>query len=115
MSRRRGSATALKASEVVAALGMPPIYSHIGICQVLFQCEIQAPFSGFCVKPGYTGAKNYVLPIPGTGDSGSLRFPFLALPMFCQQLVVWNALRSVRQACRRRNCGLTEALRLTYL
>src|SRR5262249_47961972 len=36
ISRRRGSATALKASEVVAALGMPPIYSHIGICQALF-------------------------------------------------------------------------------
>src|SRR5579862_109218 len=33
MSRRRSSATALKASEVVAALGMDSIYSHIGICQ----------------------------------------------------------------------------------
>lgn len=36
MSRRRGSATALKASEVVAARGMLRIYSHIGICQALF-------------------------------------------------------------------------------
>src|SRR5579871_1682598 len=33
MSRRRGSATALKASEVVEARGMDSIYSHIGICQ----------------------------------------------------------------------------------
>ena len=36
MSRRRVSATALKASEVVAARGMFRIYSHIGICQALF-------------------------------------------------------------------------------
>src|SRR5579859_7824384 len=36
MSRRRGSATALKASEVVEARAMISIYSHIGICQVLF-------------------------------------------------------------------------------
>src|SRR5580692_2528922 len=36
MSRRRGSATALKASEVVEARGMSPIYSHMGICQELF-------------------------------------------------------------------------------
>jgi hypothetical protein len=36
MSRRRGSATALKASEVVEARGMNPIYSHMGICQALF-------------------------------------------------------------------------------
>jgi hypothetical protein len=33
MSRRRGSATALKASEVVEARGMVPIYAHMGICQ----------------------------------------------------------------------------------
>src|SRR3954468_2206644 len=31
MSRRRGSATALKASEVVVARGMKTIYTHIGI------------------------------------------------------------------------------------
>src|SRR5882724_6582388 len=36
MSRRRGSATALKASEVVEARGMGRIYTHIGICQELF-------------------------------------------------------------------------------
>jgi hypothetical protein len=36
MSRRRGSATALNASEVVAALAMLSIYSHIGIYQALF-------------------------------------------------------------------------------
>src|ERR1700691_2212213 len=36
MSRRRGSATALNASEVVAALAMHSIYAHIGICQALF-------------------------------------------------------------------------------
>jgi hypothetical protein len=36
MSRRRGSATALNASEVVAALAMLSIYSHTGICQALF-------------------------------------------------------------------------------
>src|SRR5580693_9090992 len=36
MSRRRGSATALKASEVVEARGMNSIYSHMGICQELF-------------------------------------------------------------------------------
>jgi len=36
MSRRRGSATALNASEVVAALATLSIYSHIGICQALF-------------------------------------------------------------------------------
>src|SRR5712671_2764680 len=33
MSRRRGSATALKASDVVAARGMFPIYTDMGICQ----------------------------------------------------------------------------------
>src|SRR5438045_6564546 len=33
ISRRRGSATALKASEVVEARGMVQIYTHIGICQ----------------------------------------------------------------------------------
>src|SRR5215831_8592284 len=36
MSRRRGSATALKASEVVAALAIWSIYSHTRICQLLF-------------------------------------------------------------------------------
>src|SRR6266404_324191 len=36
MSRRRGSATALKASEVVEARGMGRIYTHIGICQEEF-------------------------------------------------------------------------------
>jgi hypothetical protein len=36
MSRRRGSATALNASEVVAALATLSIYSDIGICQVFF-------------------------------------------------------------------------------
>src|SRR5258708_40297434 len=36
MSRRRGSATALKASEVVEARGMIGSYSHTGICQALF-------------------------------------------------------------------------------
>src|SRR5712671_6484347 len=35
MSRRRGSATALNASDVVAALAMLTIYSYIGICQAL--------------------------------------------------------------------------------
>src|ERR1700749_1958858 len=43
MSRRRGSATALKASGVVEARGMVPIYSHMGICQALFLgvvCEV---------------------------------------------------------------------------
>src|SRR6202030_195834 len=33
IARRRGSATALKASELVEARGMEPIYTHIGICQ----------------------------------------------------------------------------------
>src|SRR5262249_16052706 len=42
MSRRRGSAMALKESEVVAARGMVSIYSHTGICQVLF---LGGPFS----------------------------------------------------------------------
>src|SRR5580704_12836101 len=36
MSRRRGSATALKASEVVEARGMRGLYSYTGICQELF-------------------------------------------------------------------------------
>jgi hypothetical protein len=36
ISRRRGSATALKASEVVEALAMRLIYSHTGICQGKF-------------------------------------------------------------------------------
>ena len=37
MSRRRGSATALKASEVVAARAMKrTLHSHIGICQAIF-------------------------------------------------------------------------------
>src|SRR5271169_356128 len=37
MSRRRGSATALNASEVVAARAIGVnIYSHIGICKVIF-------------------------------------------------------------------------------
>src|SRR5882762_6369621 len=36
ISRRRGSATALKASELVEARGMGRIYTHIGICQELF-------------------------------------------------------------------------------
>src|SRR6266404_2222003 len=36
IARRRGSATALKASEVVEARGMGPIYTHIGICQENF-------------------------------------------------------------------------------
>src|SRR5208283_1282076 len=36
MSRRRGSATALKASEVVVARAMRQSYSHIGICQAFF-------------------------------------------------------------------------------
>lgn len=43
MSRRRGSATALKASEVVAARGTVLIYSHIGICQALFFCFLPTP------------------------------------------------------------------------
>jgi hypothetical protein len=33
ISLRRGSATALKASEVVAARAIPEIYTYIGICQ----------------------------------------------------------------------------------
>src|ERR1700740_2683562 len=36
IARRRGSATALKASEVVEARGMGLIYTHIGICQAEF-------------------------------------------------------------------------------
>src|SRR5438552_4395943 len=44
MSRRLGSATALNASVVVAALAMLLIYSHIGICQALFlPFEFPAP------------------------------------------------------------------------
>src|SRR5579883_2479072 len=39
ISRRRGSATALKASDVVAARGMVPIYSYIGICQAFFSAK----------------------------------------------------------------------------
>src|SRR5271154_777637 len=44
MSRRRGSATALKASEVVAARGMSITYTHVGICQGLFIDLRQAVF-----------------------------------------------------------------------
>jgi hypothetical protein len=36
MSLRRGSATALNASEVVAALAMFSTYTHMGICQALY-------------------------------------------------------------------------------
>src|SRR6266853_3725441 len=36
MSRRRGSATALNASDVVAALAMLSIYAYKRICQALF-------------------------------------------------------------------------------
>jgi NAD(P)-dependent dehydrogenase (short-subunit alcohol dehydrogenase family) len=43
MFRRRVSATALNTSEVVAALAMTQIYSHIRICQALF-LTIFAPF-----------------------------------------------------------------------
>ena len=43
MSRRRGSATALKASEVVAALAMLTIYSHKGIyVKSLFEISFAA-------------------------------------------------------------------------
>src|ERR1700731_688966 len=49
MSRRRGSATALNASEVVAALAMPLIYSHIGICQALFCRPFPPPFFLCCL------------------------------------------------------------------
>src|SRR5215813_9559321 len=51
MSRRRGSAMALKESEVVAARGMVPIYSHISICQALF---LLGSFSFQAVKDRYT-------------------------------------------------------------
>src|SRR5260370_37836838 len=49
MSRRRGSATALNASEVVAALAMLSIYSNIGICQALFYQSFRHPFLLCCV------------------------------------------------------------------
>src|ERR1700719_1646360 len=43
MARRRGSATALKASEVVAARAMRvTIHSYIGICQELFSAPLPA-------------------------------------------------------------------------
>src|SRR5277367_2153457 len=45
MSRRRGSATALNASEVVAALAMPrTIYSYMGICQANFSARFDWGF-----------------------------------------------------------------------
>jgi hypothetical protein len=40
--RRRGSATALKASEVVAERAMPVLYTHMGICQA--RCGICTDF-----------------------------------------------------------------------
>src|SRR5882762_1529292 len=46
MSRRRGSATALKASEVVEARGMRQIYTHIGICQEKLFGGPRAPGNG---------------------------------------------------------------------
>jgi hypothetical protein len=49
MSRRRGSATALNASEVVAALAMLSIYSHIGICQAIFCSNLSATLFHSCV------------------------------------------------------------------
>jgi hypothetical protein len=55
ISRRRGSATALKASEVVAARGMSEIiYSYIGICQA----TAQAAYSGRRLRAGSTAAFN---------------------------------------------------------
>src|SRR5258708_6460823 len=63
MSRRRGSATALNASEVVAALAMFSIYAHIGICQALFYQSFRHPFPLLC-------APQYGF-IPSAGQPGS--------------------------------------------
>src|ERR1700692_382529 len=66
MSRRRGSATALNASEVVAALAMLSIYSHIGICQALFLPSCPPPFFLCCVplKMGLSQVTGYSEIIP---------------------------------------------------
>src|SRR6266567_8291447 len=48
MARRHGSATALKASEVVAALAMgSTLHSHIGICQAVFFALLRLPSPRF--------------------------------------------------------------------
>src|SRR5258707_5729509 len=62
MSRRRDSATALKASEVVAARAMRnTIHSHIRICQAPFHTPPNgariAPFSEVCSNLSYCSPK----------------------------------------------------------
>src|SRR5258708_27660340 len=62
MSRRRDSATALKASEVVAARAMRnTIHSHIRICQAPFHTPPNgariAPFSEACSNLSYCSPK----------------------------------------------------------
>jgi hypothetical protein len=52
MSRRRGSATALNASDVVAALAMLSIYAYKRICQVFFT-NLSATVFSFAAFPPY--------------------------------------------------------------
>src|SRR5579862_2153270 len=71
MSRRRSSATALKASEVVAALGMDSIYSHIGICQA----DSLAGFLPFLFRGIRNGRGSpYAAPLPGEEGSGGQKW-----------------------------------------
>src|SRR5208283_4644231 len=63
MSRRRGSATALNASDVVAALAMFLIYSHISMCQDLFLLIFPPHFYFYCsaIKMSFQQAQGRLL------------------------------------------------------
>src|ERR1700741_2089815 len=67
MWRRRGSATALNASEVVAALTIGSIYSYMGICQAEFlpRAKLGAAAKAFASRVNSVGEKKVVL---GVGD-----------------------------------------------
>src|SRR6202158_1773361 len=62
MSRRRGSATALKASEVVAARGMrSTLHSYMGICQAGLCRELAKFHAGRSPGQANTGDENQKL------------------------------------------------------
>src|SRR5215471_9093750 len=67
MSRRRGSATALKPSEVVAARDMGSLYSHIGICQALF------------LKGTEENTSKHVCAVPESGESKEVTVPIVLI------------------------------------
>src|SRR5262249_1030181 len=95
MSRRRGSATALKASEVVEARAMGLIYSHIGICQAFFLmpnfvCSIRMVFHPSRQTRLYC-REIHDFPIPGAIPGSSAALSGTCCFFFRREFLGWYA------------------------